>query len=665
MSSRPVLITALSALLILILSAALGASPMGKIEGTVVDDMTGQPVAEVSVQVSGTKYGAKTDSSGRFTIEQVPPGTYKLIFSAIGYSTSGVDDVVVEADQTVFVDFRIKPRVLSTGKVTEVKGVKKEIGFHSTGTRFRDTNYKQNKVRSKASDMSEFESEVRSKKYPASGSANGNADRKIISSPKPGTQKPQCPPYPDWPPFIRNQNFDDMYFRDYGTNPFVDTRYDPLSTFAVDVDNASYVLTRSYLERNDLPPADAVRVEEYVNRFDYGYRATHRDVFGVDIEGAPSRFGRNSYLMRIGIKGREIADDRRKPAHLVFVIDVSGSMNRENRLGLVKRSLYYLVDEMEKTDRIGIVTFNTTGRVVLPMTSVRHRHRIFEAIDNLHAGGSTNADDGLRLGYGMAHQNFDVEKINRIIMCSDGVANTGTTDPEILLRKIREFADMGIILTTIGVGMGNYNDILLEKLGDKGNGHYAYIDDLEEARQVFVENLTGNLEVIARDVKIQVDFDPEIVRSYRLLGFENRDVADHKFRDDREDGGEIGAGHEVTALYEITLRRHVRYVHADLGRIFIRFKDADGFEVSEINRPITWSVFQRRFHDTSSSFRLAAAAAEFAEILKGTPWSRGSSMQAVYNLARDVYEERPDEDVRELMNLIERASRLRGVRAER
>jgi Ca-activated chloride channel family protein len=303
--------------------------------------------------------------------------------------------------------------------------------------------------------------------------------------------------------------------------------------------------------------------------------------------------------------------------------------------------------------------------VVLPMTSVRQRHLIFEAIDNLYANGSTNAGEGLRLGYSMARQNFDEEKTNRIIMCSDGVANTGTTDPDELLRKIKDFADMGITLTTVGVGMGNYNDILLEKLGDKGNGHYAYIDDLEEASRVFIENLTGNLEVIARDVKIQVDFDPETVESYRLLGFENRDVADSKFRDDREDGGEIGAGHEVTALYEIKLNRRFDFSGNLLGRIFIRFKDAKGREVSEINRPIVWKDINQRFYATSTSFRLAAAAAEFAEILKGTYWSRGSSLQAVYNLAQDVYEERPDEEVREFLSLINRAAQLRGTRAER
>jgi Ca-activated chloride channel family protein len=248
-------------------------------------------------------------------------------------------------------------------------------------------------------------------------------------------------------------------------------------------------------------------------------------------------------------------------------------------------------------------------------------------------------------------------------MCSDGVANTGTTDPDELLRRIKGFADMGITLSTVGVGMGNYNDVLLEKLGDKGNGNYAYIDDLEEAKRVFVENLSGTLEVIARDVKIQVDFDPEVVRSYRLLGFENRDVADHKFRDDREDGGEIGAGHEVTALYEINFQNGRQ---ADkLGTIFIRYKDADGYEVDEVSSPITRRVFNRRFDQCTPQFKLAAASAEFAEILKETPWSRYSSLAAVYSLAGEVYEEWHSPEVRELMDLVRQADRLSESHARR
>jgi Ca-activated chloride channel family protein len=459
---------------------------------------------------------------------------------------------------------------------------------------------------------------------------------------------------------VNGEAFDAMFFKNYGVNPFVDTEDDHLSTFAIDVDDASYVMARSYLERGALPPDKAIRTEEFVNHFSYDYEAPEADPFTVHFEGAPSKFGpKNAYLLRVGIKGRKVLPENRKAANLVFVIDVSGSMAREDRLGLVKKALRLLVDELTLDDKVGIVVYGSTGRVVLEPTSLGNKERIVAAIESLVPGGSTFAEEGIMMGYKMADRHFEKGRINRIILCSDGVANVGRTGADDILKQIKEYAERGITLSSVGFGMGNYNDILLEKLGNKGNGYYAYVDNLPEARRIFVENLTGTLEVIARDVKIQVDFDPGIVRSYRLLGYENRDVEDNKFRDDTEDGGEIGSGHEVTALYEIKF--HQQSASADAGTIYIRFKSPEGGRAEEVKYGIERRMFRGSFESASTQFRLAAAAAEFGEILRNSYWARGSELGEVLNLANDVFSETGSKDVLELMNLISKADSFRQL----
>jgi len=471
------------------------------------------------------------------------------------------------------------------------------------------------------------------------------------------------PPH-EWDDYEPQSSFDAMFFENYGTNPFINTRRDPLSTFAIDVDDASYVMTRSYLDRGTIPPQDAVRVEEFVNHFDYDYASPDEGTFEVYSEAGISPFADGSHLLKIGIKGRDIRKKDRKPANLVFVVDVSGSMQRENRLQLVKKSLKMMVAQLNSRDQVGIIAYNSTAWNVLQPTSIWNSRRVIDAIDRLYAGGSTNADQGLRLGYEMADRCFKKGRINRVILLSDGVANTGDTNPENLLRKIKSYADRGITLTTVGVGMGNYNDILLEKLGDKGNGQYHYVDNMKEARRFFVENLTGNLQVIARDVKIQVDFDPNIVAGYRLLGYENRDVADRDFRNENVDGGEVGAGHEVTALYEIKLRHGHR--SGSLAKVSVRFKDPENTdEVTEISRKIgSRKLYSRRFRG-SVDFRLAACAAQFSEILRGSPWVRGAHIGEVIREVERLKRDRDSEQIDELHRLLNLAQAYENQLAER
>ena len=450
---------------------------------------------------------------------------------------------------------------------------------------------------------------------------------------------------------------DAMFFKKYGTNPFVDTEDDHLSTFSIDVDTASYTITRRYLTRGRLPNDAAVRVEEFVNYFKYGYAPPEKGDFAVHMEAAPSKFGKNCDLLRIGIKGREIQKKNRKKANLTFVIDVSGSMNRGNRLGLVKRTLEVLVNELQQGDRIGIVVYGSRAQVILEHTGVENKQKILTAIKQLRTMGSTNAEEGIMMAYKLANKNFQQGAINRVILCSDGVANVGRTGPEAILKQIEEYTKDGIYLTSVGFGMGNYNDTMMEKLADKGNGNYAYVDDLKEAKRVFVQNLTGTLQTIAKDVKIQVDFDPKVVRSYRLVGYENRDIADKDFRNDKKDAGEVGAGHSVTALYEIKLWPGKS---GNAAKVFVRYKKPDSNKVVEFNRTISTKQFKKSFESASDSFKLAACVAEFAEILKNSYWAKESNIKDVITVVKSLganYKDTPD--VKELLNLMATAARLK------
>ena len=452
--------------------------------------------------------------------------------------------------------------------------------------------------------------------------------------------------------------YDDVFFKEYGTNPFIDTEDDQFSTFGMDVDTASYSVTRRYLRDGYLPPTEAVRVEEFVNAFDYNYAPPSQDAFAVHIEGAPSRFGEGKrlQLLRIGIQGRVVPDENRKDATLTFVIDVSGSMAMENRLGLVKRALTLLVEQLRPGDEVAIVVYGSNAQTVLQHTGIEGREEILEAIHSLEPGGSTNAEEGLRLGYKHALQNAKVGNINRVILCSDGVANVGETGPDAILKKIRSHVEEGITLTTVGFGMGNYNDVLMEQLANKGNGSYAYVDTLSEAKRIFVENLTRTLQVIAKDAKVQVEFNPEVVSRFRLLGYENRRLDHEDFRDDDADGGEIGSGHSVTALYEIKLHEGAT---GQLATVFIRHEDPDTHRVLEINEEIFTTELNGTFEEASPEFQLAVTVAEFAEILRESFWAQEGSLAAVQESIEGIAPQIGNPDVDELRLLVSQANRFK------
>ena len=458
---------------------------------------------------------------------------------------------------------------------------------------------------------------------------------------------------------VNDAAYDLTFFRHYGVNPFIDTEDDHLSTFAMDVDTASYTVARRFVMDGNLPDPDSVRVEEFINYFDYGYDSPSDDAFAIQMEGSPSPFGgENHWLMRVGLQGKEIAAEDRKNATLIFTIDVSGSMAREDRLGLVKRSLRLLVDELRPTDEVGIVIYGSRGQVILKPTSGEDKNRIIEAIDRLQSGGSTFVEEGLELAYDMAVDRVEPGRITRVIVLSDGVGNVGNTSADSILREVRGQVDRGVTLTTVGFGMGNYNDVLMEQLANDGNGSYHYVDDISEAQRIFVENLTGTLQTIANDAKVQVDFNPEVVSRYRLLGYENRRVDDQDFRNDTVDAGEVGAGHSVTALYELKLHDNAT---GNVGTVFVRYEDSNSEQIVETSQTLQQADMLSRFDDASTSFQLAAVVAEFAEILRNSYWAQDGSLTQVLAEARRLQDLLvSDSDVAEFADLVDRALKVQN-----
>jgi len=473
-------------------------------------------------------------------------------------------------------------------------------------------------------------------------------DRSVVWVPPStgGTDEPNDAPYGD------------VFFAEAGVNPFVDTDDDRLSTFGLEVDTGSYTVVRRFLRDGHLPPREAVRVEELVNAFDYGDRPPRRGDFGLTAEGAPTPFTLNdrSRLVRFAVAAREVDAADRPPATLVFVVDVSGSMDRENRLGLVRDALGELLDELLDDDRVGLVVYGSRGEVLLEPTSDLERVR--RAIGRLSAGGSTNAEEGLVLGYELAAQHLERGRITRVVLCSDGVANVGRTGPSSILERIRRDVDRGIELTAVGFGMGNYNDVLMERLADTGDGRYAYVDTLPEARRIFVEELTGTLYTVGREAKAQVEFDPTAVSRWRLLGYENRDIADDRFRDPTVDAGEIGAGHTVTALYEVKLADGARG-RDTLATLRVRYRPADSDRPVELERRLEVGDLAPEWRQASPALRLAAVVAEYAELLKRSYWAKESSMSTVLaELQRLQPEFAGDGRVAELAGLVAAARDL-------
>jgi Ca-activated chloride channel family protein len=452
-------------------------------------------------------------------------------------------------------------------------------------------------------------------------------------------------------------------YRDWGRNPWVDTTKDHLSTFAADVDTASYTIARRKLTEGALPPPAAVRVEEFVNYFRYAFPDPAPGApFAIVMDAVPSPLSPGRHIVRVGVATKALSQRERKPAHLVFLVDVSGSMASPDKLELAKQSLRILTQNLKDGDTVALVTYAGSSRVVLPATGLEHKARILSAIDELSVGGSTAMGSGIDLAYQQAMAGLTPGTISRVIVCSDGDANVGAHSHHEMLKLITGRAKEGVTLSTIGFGMGNYKDELMEQLANKGNGNNFYIDSLSAAKKVFQEQLGSTLEVVAKDVKLQVDFDPTLVARYRLVGYENRDVKDADFRNDKVDAGEIGAGHQVTALYEVELTDKAQQSNAPLGAIRIRHKQPRGEKATELALPMTGGV-AASFANAPADLRFAFAVAAFADVLRNGQDAEHWSLAQIRDLARAAAGD--DADRKELVALIEKAMTLKARAASR
>ena len=465
-------------------------------------------------------------------------------------------------------------------------------------------------------------------------------------------------------------------YAEINENPFLDANRAPLSTFSIDVDTASYANVRRFLHSGQLPPKDAVRIEELVNYFEYDYPQPVGDVpFSVSTETAVCPWNAKHKLVQIGLQGKKISLDNTPPANLVFLLDVSGSMNSPDKLPLLKDGLQMMVNQLKPQDRVAIAVYAGSSGLVLPSTPVSNKGEIVAALDRLEAGGSTNGGEGINLAYTVAANNFISGGNNRVILATDGDFNVGATSDDALVGLIEQKRKSGIFLSVLGFGTGNLNDSMMEKLSNKGNGNYAYIDSRDEARKALGEQVAGTLLTIAKDVKIQVEFNPALVSGYRLIGYENRLLADRDFNDDKKDAGEIGAGHSVTAIYEVvpagvaiendgielkysqTERSDTRFVN-ELATVKLRYKEPDG----EQSQLLTMGVLNNSqpISAATENLRFAAAVVQFGLLLRESRY-RGS---ATFQNARALASSSVRSDLKgyrtEFLELLDRATRLKG-----
>ena len=461
------------------------------------------------------------------------------------------------------------------------------------------------------------------------------------------------------------QDFNTATYDKVEENPFLPAATNPLSTFSIDVDTASYSNVRRFINNGSLPPKDAVRVEEMINYFSYDYREPEGDQpFSIDLDSTECPWDTSHRLLRIGLKGREVANEKRPASNLVFLLDVSGSMMPAERLPLVKQAMRLLVEKLSEKDRVAVVVYAGGSGLALTSTSGNEKEKILRALEELKAGGSTNGAEGIELAYQVAADNFIKGGVNRVILATDGDFNIGVTNQGDLIRLIEEKAKTGVFLSVLGVGTDNLKDSTMQKLADKGNGNYAYLDSVEEARKVLVQQINGTLMTIAKDVKIQVEFNPARVASYRLIGYEKRMLRKEDFNNDKIDAGEIGAGHTVTALYEVVpagsgatdpaasvpavdpLKYQTpnpasvpstypdpKNQSPEMVTVKLRHKKPDG-ETSEL--------IERSFTDNGSKFanaapdlKFAAAVAEFGMILRDSQYKGKGTMGAVIEWAQE------------------------------
>lgn len=581
------------------LAQILSAQPTGTIKGKVTDEANGQPLPGANVLVAKTSLGAATNTNGEYLIPNVPAGTYDLKISHIGYVSAALKKIKVEDGKTTTADVKMKPAVIQG---QEIKVMKMEMPV--------------------VMEMS-------------------------ISSQMSISPSGQLPGR-------YNPNFHTEAYDKINENEFLDAIKNPLSTFSIDVDAASYSNVRRFINQGQMPPPDAVRIEELVNYFTYYYpdpAGEHPFSFTTEVSTAPWNSGHS--ILLIGIQGKRVGTQALPPSNLVFLLDVSGSMQDPQKLPLVKSAFHLLVNQLRPEDRVSIVVYAGSSGVALEPTSGQDKQKILEAIDRLEAGGSTAGGAGIQLAYKIAKENFIRNGNNRVILATDGDFNIGASSDADMVNLIEEKRKDGIYLSVLGFGMGNYKDSKIEKLADHGNGNYAYIDNLLEAKKVFVGQMAGTLFTIAKDVKIQIEFNPAKVKAYRLIGYENRLLSKEDFNDDRKDAGELGAGHTVTALYEIipagasaalpavdSLKYQNVKVRSDAktSAEFLTLKFRYKLPQDTVSKLIVTVVEEQkggqRFMSENLSF--AGAVAEWGMLLRDSKFKGNSSFDDVLRRARQA-----------------------------
>jgi len=568
------------------------------VTGKVTFKSTGQPIIGVIVSVKGMATTAITNSVGLYSINAESNQT--LVFSYMGYEP---EERLVGKESIINVKMLLLPV-----KEAVAEEISMDIAIRP-GIPPRDS-------------------------------------RKFNSYSMRTASQPYNHHYPE------GQNWNTESYTSIQDNIFHNPLRDPLSTFSIDVDNASYSNIRRFLNNGQAPPKDAVRIEEMINYFNYDYDFPERDLpFTVNTEVSLAPWNTAHRLVHIGIQGKKIATDNLPASNLVFLLDVSGSMNASNKLPLLKSALSLLIDQMREQDRVSIVVYAGAAGVVLPPTSGTNKAAILSALNNLSAGGSTAGGQGIKLAYKMARENFVKGGNNRIVLATDGDFNIGASSDAEMERLIEKERESGVFLTVLGFGMGNYKDSKMEVLADKGNGNYSYIDNILEAKKVLVNEFGGTMFTIAKDVKIQVEFNPEVVQSYRLIGYVNRKLNDEDFNDDTKDAGELGSGHTVTALYEIVpvgvepgagsidplkYQQDSKIAKGKFGSemmtVKLRYKEPDGQKSKLISTTI--NDVDQAIDKTSDNFRWAAAVAEFGMLLRDSEFKGSSSYSQVVDLAK-------------------------------
>ncbi len=577
---------------------------VGILWGTVNDNSTGTIITGANVQVfqNGRQIGSMTTkSNGTFSLS-LKQGSDGLKVTAIGYDAYENTAISIINGKTENIKINLSPSTI-VDSIAIVSECKEEVFYCEKSIAAPSKRYSGNA------------------KYVAACVVSGESSI--------------------------YQDFNTESYDVVNENTFKDVIGNPLSTFSIDVDKASYSNVRRFLAQNQKPVKDAVRIEELINYFDYDYtQPTNGDPFSVTIEGDKCPWNEKHNLVLVGLKGENLNDKQIPPSNLVFLLDVSGSMDEPNKLPLVKKSFKYLVENLRPVDKIAIVVYAGAAGVVLESTSGNQKEKIIAALEMLQAGGSTAGGEGIELAYKIAKQNFIKEGNNRLILATDGDFNIGASSDAEVVRLIEEKRKGGIFLSILGVGMGNYKDSKMEKIADAGNGNYAYIDNLLEAKKVFGTELWGTLYTIAKDVKIQIEFNPNKVKAYRLIGYENRLLNKEDFNDDKKDAGEIGCGHTVTALYEIIpansdenvsnvdpleyQKQSVSNESKNMMTVKVRYKRPD----SDNSLLITQRVTNEQLKGTNN-IRFASSVAEFGMLLRESEFKGTSTFADVFKRAKE------------------------------